>query len=250
MKVTEAGWSSGPQMRSSCSVRFIEKLASTLVKSLYVLQVITASRSNCETVIVRHLSPLRRFAMGTVVVLSFASMAIAPPTSARASAPPSQSFGVIGQTLFRDIVTNNFSSAATLFFPEAAYVRMKTGHLANPSADFNDRLLAFYRLDFAAYHQVAAGVTPHYLRTLWLPGAAALIGAGVCENGVAYWHEPAIRIVYQQGTIVKSFAVDSLISWGDRWYIIHLGPNPRPANVGTVDAPTVGPGIPGPAGGC
>ena len=41
-----------------------------------------------------------------------------------------------------------------------------------------------------------------------------------------------------------------MISWRGEWYVVHLGPNPRPTNTGTVDMPALGPGTPGSAGGC
>jgi hypothetical protein len=50
--------------------------------------------------------------------------------------------------------------------------------------------------------------------------------------------------------VVRSFGVASLISWRGLWYVVHLGPNPRPSDVGTVDQPAIGPGSPGPGGGC
>ena len=67
---------------------------------------------------------------------------------------------------------------------------------------------------------------------------------------IGYWHVPGVRLVFQRGHQVVSVAVASLISWRGVWYVVHLGPNPRPANVGTVDNYRVGPGTPGPAGGC
>jgi hypothetical protein len=79
---------------------------------------------------------------------------------------------------------------------------------------------------------------------------AEWIAPGSCENLIGYWHLPGVRFVYRAGGVVKSFAVASLISWRGVWYVVHLGPNPRPVNVGTVDQPAVGPGLPGPGGGC
>ena len=58
------------------------------------------------------------------------------------------------------------------------------------------------------------------------------------------------RLVYSVKHVVRSVAVASLISWHGVWYVVHLGPNPRPLNIGTVDAPSVGRGVAGPAGGC
>ncbi|MEO9180844.1 MAG: hypothetical protein ABI298_04240, partial [Acidimicrobiales bacterium] len=38
-----------------------------------------------------------------------------------------------------------------LFFPEAAYVKMKTGEIPDPARDWQDRLFDFFVLDIAAY---------------------------------------------------------------------------------------------------
>ena len=156
------------------------------------------------------------------------------------------------QVLWQAIVDGSPDEALPLFFPESAYVSMKTGLLPDPAGDYADRLLAFYRLDIAAYHQLlGAGAGQARLTGVGVAaGDAAWIPPGSCENAVGYWHMPRVRLVYTVGTAVASFAVDSLISWRGTWYVVHLGPNPRPADVGTVDEPTSGPGVPGPAGGC
>ena len=49
-----------------------------------------------------------------------------------------------------------------------------------------------------------------------------------CENLIGYWHLPGVRLVYRHGSRVYSVEVDSLISWRGVWYVVHLGPNPRP----------------------
>lgn len=154
--------------------------------------------------------------------------------------------------LFRSLVANDPSIGQAVFFPESAYVSMKTGILPDPRADYANRLIAFFNLDVAAYHaQLAMSPAPATLtEVLANPADAAWIPPGTCENSVGYWHLPGVRLVYSQGGAVSSFGVASLISWRGVWYVVHLGPNPRPSNVGTVDAPASGPGVPGPAGGC
>jgi hypothetical protein len=129
---------------------------------------------------------------------------------------------------------------------------MKTGQIADPNADFSDRLIAFYDLDIAAYHQqLGAGApTAHLVSVNATPSDAAYIPPGTCENAIGYWHLPGVRFVYQEGGTEQSFAVASLISWRGVWYVVHLGPNPRPSDVGTVDQPASGAGTPGPPGGC
>jgi len=179
----------------------------------------------------------------TLTILSIVPVSAAPSTSAINAQ--------LGPALFRALQTSNATLAQSLFYPEAAYISLKTGQLAAPAGDYTNRLLAFFNLDVVAYHQLlASGGPAHYLRTVVDPGLATWIAPGVCENGSGYWHEPPIRLVYRQAGVVKSFAVNSLITWQNRWYVIHLGPNPRPSNVGTVDLPQRGPGRPGPAGGC
>ena len=155
-------------------------------------------------------------------------------------------------TLFSALVANEPSLGRPVFFPESAYVSMKTGILPDPQADYTNRLIAFYNLDVAAYHAQLAANPAHATLTEVLANSAdaAWIPPGTCENSVGYWHLPGVRLVYSQGGAVSSFAVASLISWRGVWYVVHLGPNPRPANSGTVDAPASGPGVPGPAGGC
>ena len=156
------------------------------------------------------------------------------------------------QTLWSAIVAGSTTAALPAFFPRSAYLQMKTGVLADPDTDYTARLQAFYALDVAAYHQAlgpgAASAT--LVDVADAPADAAWIGPGQCENTIGYWHLPGVRLVYQEGSTVSSFAVDSLISWRGVWYVVHLGPNPRPENVGTVDDPEAGPGTPGPAGGC
>jgi hypothetical protein len=156
------------------------------------------------------------------------------------------------QILWSALVNGSEQQALTVFFPEAAYITTKTGQIPSPPGDYSDRLLAFYQLDLSAYHQLLAlgTSTPTLMSVEAVASDAAWIGPGQCENDVGYWHLPGVRLVYQQDGTVRSFAVASLIAWRGVWYVVHLGPNPRPIDVGTVDQPATGPGVPGPPGGC
>jgi hypothetical protein len=158
------------------------------------------------------------------------------------------SFGV----LWHAIVAGTPDAALGVFFPRTAYVRMKTGVIPDPAGDYANRLLAFYRLDLQAYHAyLGPGAAAARLIGVDADGAyASWIAPGGCENLIGYWHLPGVRLVYSEGGVIDSFAVASLISWHSVWYVVHLGPNPRPSDVGTVDQAASGPGIPGPPGGC
>jgi hypothetical protein len=154
--------------------------------------------------------------------------------------------------LWSALVSGSQPEALSVFFPRSAYLQMKTGVLPDPAADYTDRLIAFYDLDLVAYHAaLTGGSPPATLVTVDAdPSLAAWIPPGRCENTIGYWHLPGVRLVYRASGVVQSFAVASLISWRGVWYVVHLGPNPRPSDVGTVDQPSAGPGTPGPGGGC
>jgi hypothetical protein len=187
-----------------------------------------------------------------------------PPTTATVTTDP----GLLPQTsveppvtgalattlapLWSAIVTGALPPARSVFFPQTAYLQMKMGQIADPASDYSSRLIAFYDLDIAAYHQALGpgAATAKLLSVNASATDAAYIPAGDCENGIGYWHLPGVRFVYEEGGSEQSFAVASLISWRGVWYVIHLGPNPRPDNVGTVDQPAEGAGTPGPPGGC
>lgn len=174
-----------------------------------------------------------------------------PQTPQEPSVDPASLFQRL-TPLWTAIQQNSPSVGAAIFFPESAYLQMKNGVLANPAGDYQSRLVAFFNLDLAAY-SASLGVNPSsvVLRSINVnPSYATWIPPGSCENTVGYWHLPNLRLVYSTNGTVASFAVASLISWRGEWYVVHLGPNPRPTNTGTVDQPAAGPGTPGPPGGC
>lgn len=173
-----------------------------------------------------------------------------PQTSAEPSTGPELEARM--RALFDAIQTGDPREARSVFFPKSAYLQMKTGQLPNPASDYAGRLVAFYRLDLPAY-TAALGSSPKAARltsVLVNPADAAWISPGSCENAIGYWHLPGVRLVFDAAGQTKSFRVASLISWRDQWYVVHLGPNPRPSNIGTVDDLRPEPGSPGPAGGC
>jgi hypothetical protein len=199
--------------------------------------------------------------VGTVVTCALVALisgsgtaesSAAPTHNIRSIEPPfGASLNSRMSTLFHDIALDSLPRAEKVFFPESAYVAMKTGEIPSPATDYVDRLIGFLQLDLGAYHAMFFSHGPSTFLGLNVNPADALwIRPGWCENSIGYWHVPGVRLVYRQNKVVRSVAVASLISWQGRWYVVHLGPNPRPRDVGTVDAPALGRGVPGPAGGC
>lgn len=195
---------------------------------------------------------LKKAAMGFVLCIILMTLCIENSYAAGSSPPKSgvELTSMLNQ-LWQSIQDNSSQSAKALFFPKNSYIEMKTGVIANPAADFDNRLMTFYKLDLDAYHRhVVTGGKSVFVSALVNPAQIMWIPVRACENKTGYWHLGPVRIVYKQAGVLKSFAIASLISWNGEWKIIHLGPNPRPHNVGTVDSPQKGPGSPGPGGGC
>jgi hypothetical protein len=191
-----------------------------------------------------------------------------PPKSATASLPPPPkpkpkprpSPGSLPQTdqqpsagtlnrakLWAGVHSGSLRPALAAFFPEHAYVQLK--RVGDPKGDFENRLVADFRLDLEAAHAlVGSGAR---LVDVRIPsGFAHWVPPGVCDNGVGYWEVPNARVVYRAGGALKSFGIASMISWRGVWYVVHLGSVLRPAAEGLVNDPEVGPGASAPSSTC
>ncbi len=187
----------------------------------------------------------------TLITLSspVQTVVAATPNSQTSARPPASSLNTQMRRLWRAIVTNSPNLGAQVFFPKSAYVDMKTGMIGDPQGDFDHRLLAFFNLDLPAYHAVT-GSHAVLLRVIANLNSARWISPGACENKIGYWHLPGVRLAFRHQGHVESFIVASLISWHGVWFVVHLGPNPRPINIGTVDGLIRGYGSAPPPGGC
>jgi hypothetical protein len=149
--------------------------------------------------------------------------------------------------LWLAVTTGNPRFGLPAFFPEAAYKQVKA--IPNPAADWQYRLWYDFGLDVRAAHRlVGAGARP--VRVIMPTAATVWVPPGACYNAVGYWHAAGARVVYRAHGQERSFGIASLISWRGVWYVVHLGAVSRSAATGIVDDPAVGPGVPGPPGGC
>ena len=169
--------------------------------------------------------------------------------------PQTRAFPSTGSAAFRHamadlwlaVTTGNPRFGLPAFFPVAAYKQVKA--IPYPAADWQDRLWYDFTLDVRAAHRLLAPGT-RLVRVIVPAGDAAWISPGACYNSVGYWHVPGARVVYREHGQERSFGIASLISWRGVWYVVHFGAVLRSAVTGVVDQPAVGPGIPGPPGGC
>jgi hypothetical protein len=136
------------------------------------------------------------------------------------------------------------------FFPETAYDQVKA--IADPSADWRDRLVFYFSLDVAAAHRYLRRDSSRekFLYVAVPSNEASWIGPGYCYNSVGYWHVPGARIVYKQSGKVRSIGIASMISWRGQWYVVHFGAVIPTTTGGTVESPASGEGTFPAPGGC
>jgi len=188
----------------------------------------------------------------------------ATATSPPASLPVAPGAGALPQTptlprtdsaAFRNAMADLWLAVTTgiprfglpVFFPEAAYKQVKA--IPYPDADWQYRLWYDFTLDVRAAHRLL--YPGAQLVRVIVPAADTVwVAPGACYNSVGYWHAPGARVVYQDHGQERSFGIASLISWRGVWYVVHLGAVMRDVAIGIVDEPAVGPGVPGPPGGC
>ncbi len=152
--------------------------------------------------------------------------------------------------LWQGIVQNSVAPALPAFFPQSAYVQLKTG-IADPAGDWQNRLVADYGLDIGAAHALLGPVpTQATLVTVSVPEQYAhWIPPGVCANGIGYYEVANSRVVYQLDGQTRSIGIASMISWRGVWYVVHLGAILRSGG-GEVDEPAVGTGASAPSETC
>jgi hypothetical protein len=148
--------------------------------------------------------------------------------------PNDPMFQTGAQDLWQAIVTGNPTTALPFFFPETAYLQVKA--ISNASADYQNRLINWYRLDIGAAHALlgADASSATFLRVTVPTSHAVWIVPGVEYNKGSYYRVYGTRLYYQVGGRTKSIGIFSLISWRGEWYVVHLGPSTRSTNRGFV----------------
>jgi len=172
-----------------------------------------------------------------------------PQTDAVPSSASPQFQSAMGG-LFGAVSLGNPQSAVPAFFPEAAYVQLKS--IADAAYDWRNRLLAEYDLDLsAATAELGPDAGSATLVSVQVPMQYAhWVPVGVCENAVGYFEVANSRVVYSIGGVTRSFGIASLISWRGEWYVVHLGAILRPGGGGVVLDPQTGPGTSSPSTTC
>jgi hypothetical protein len=152
--------------------------------------------------------------------------------------------------LFQAVVTDSAALAQPAYFPESAYLQLKTIYEAK--SDYVNRLEGDFTLDIGAAHASLGSdaSTAKLLEATAPSGFGHWVPPGVCDNRVGYYELPNARVVYQEDGQIRSFGIASMISWRGVWYVVHLGAILRSSDKGVVDDPSVGPGTSIPSATC
>lgn len=172
------------------------------------------------------------------------------PQTAELPSALTREFAARMRGLWAAIGGEQIGLARAAFFPEAAYLQLKS--VGDPAGDFENRLYVDYRLDIAAAHALlgVGASRSRLLRTVAVAAYAHWVPPEVCDNRVGYYELPNVRLVYGEDGHVRSIGIASLISWRGVWYVVHLGAVVRGSAAGVVSDPSDGPGAPAPSSTC
>jgi len=121
--------------------------------------------------------------------------------------------------LFEAILHDRPEHAADVFFPREAFVLVKS--MAHPER-YHARLAQRFETDIHALHRTLAATPEATFERLELTHRGGWVRPGEEGNRLPYWAARHARLHYRVGSTPRSLEVRVLISWGPRWYVIHL----------------------------
>ena len=125
----------------------------------------------------------------------------------------------MGRALYTAIVQDDPALAEPHFFPRDAFLQVKA--MQDPGR-YWDRLHARFAKDIHALHAALPRNAPAEFDRLELVARGGLVARGEEGNRLPYWASRHSRLHYRVGGVRKSFEVRVMISWENRWYVIHL----------------------------
>lgn len=143
-----------------------------------------------------------------------ASPALAPlprPSAASAQQPAS--------LLFQAIVQDDPALVETFFFPRDAFVQLKA--IQRPEL-YWDKLHKRFQADIHALHRATPELARASFVRLELTARGGYVRPGEEGNKLPYWAARHAWLHYRADGQPRKLEVRVLISWHDRWYVIHL----------------------------
>jgi hypothetical protein len=121
--------------------------------------------------------------------------------------------------LFDAIVHDDPSRAAEFFFPRAAFLQVKA--MAHPET-YYARLRERFDQDVHALHVATPDLDRARFERLELGTRGGWMAVGDEGNRLPYWAARHASLYYRVGNQLRRIEVRVLITWDDRWYVIHL----------------------------
>jgi hypothetical protein len=139
----------------------------------------------------------------------------APPASA--ITPPLADFEARAQLLFEAILRDDPTQAKEVFFPRDAFLLVKA--MPNPGR-YYDKLYARFEQDIHALHRMVA--QDARFERFELSKRGGHVKPGEEGNRLPYWAARHCFLHYRERGEAKQLEVRVLITWQERWYVIHL----------------------------
>jgi hypothetical protein len=143
--------------------------------------------------------------------------AVAPASAAKR--PAAGDLDQRARLLFEAIVHDDPARADPVFFPRDAFLQVKA--MQNPGR-YYDRLYVRFAADIHALHKSLPELQKAQFDHLELVLRGGFVKAGEEGNRLPYWASRHAYLVYRVGKALRRFEVRVLITWDERWYVIHL----------------------------
>jgi len=121
--------------------------------------------------------------------------------------------------LWEAIIRDTPSLAAKSFFPREAFLLIK--NMANPGR-YYDRLRNRFDQDIHDLHRSTANLSDAVFDHFELARRGGFVRVNQEGNRLPYWASRHSFIHYRVGKEHRRIEVRVLITWDDRWYVIHL----------------------------
>ena len=126
------------------------------------------------------------------------------------------------QVLAEAIINNTPETAISTFFPVTAYKQTKKN--TDPAADWNNRLIANFKVDVAdANKKLGPNAKTAVFTGVSVPDTAVWVKPGEEYNVGPYWRVFKAQMNFTVDGKNVQIPIESMISWRGQWYVVHLG---------------------------
>jgi hypothetical protein len=133
--------------------------------------------------------------------------------------PPFDNAETLAQSLFTALQNNDTVTARNLFFPEAEFIALKD--IKDPKGYYKQLLDELDRDVSKQHTQLKTYKDLKYVSVK--RGGCKWKAIGSEYNKIAYWSCYRNRIIATADNKQIQLDLKTLINWGDKWYITHLG---------------------------